>query len=74
MRSVSLTELRSGLSAYLRLVHSEVAPIVVTRYRRPYVLIRPLSKSAEDHFWSGLSRSRLLRIWKGEDDALYDYL
>jgi prevent-host-death family protein len=75
MRSISLTELRTGFSGYLRLVHSEGGPLVITRYGRPYVILQPLgSQSAEDDFWSGLSRDRLARVWKGENSALYDYL
>lgn len=75
MRSISLTELRNGFSRYLRLVHSEVAPILVTSYRRPYALLQPLDiKSAQDDSWSRLSVEQLQGVWKGEDGALYDYL
>ena len=40
-----------------------------------YALIQPLEQDdLDDLDWKRLTEKRLRNAWKGEDDALYDYL
>ena len=75
MRFASVAELKNGLSEYLALSRKKGEPIVVTHHGKPYALLQPLSElDLEELEWKQLARRKLARAWKGEADALYDYL
>jgi len=75
MRFASVAEVKDRFSEYLRTSRRKRESIVVTHHGKPYALIQPLSEQdLEELEWKGLARRRLARAWKGEDDALYDYL
>ena len=75
MRFASVAELKDQLSEYLVRARRKGEPIVVTRHGKPYALIHPLEEEdLEDLDWKRLAERRLRDAWKGEDDALYDYL
>jgi prevent-host-death family protein len=63
------------LPEYLARSRKEGDPIVVTHHGKPYALLQPLSEQdLEELEWKQLARRKLARAWKGEADALYDYL
>ena len=75
MRFASVAEVKNQLSEFLARARRKKEPIVVTRHGKPYALIQPIMDSdLEELEWKQLSKSRLISAWKGEDDALYDYL
>jgi prevent-host-death family protein len=75
MRFASVAEVKNQLSAYLARARRRREPIIVTHHGRPWAVIQPLSeKDIEDLDWSRLAKDRLADAWKGDDDALYDYL
>ena len=75
MRFVSLAELKDRLSECLVRARRKGEPIVVTRHGKPYALIQPLEEEDLEHLdWKSRAEKRLRDAWKGEDDALYDYL
>ena len=75
MRFASVAELKDQLSEYLVRARKKGEPIVVTRHGKPYALIQPLEeKDLEELDWKNLAAKRLRDAWRGEDDALYDYL
>ena len=75
MRFASVAELKNGLSEYLARSRKKGEPIVVTHHGKPYALLQPLSElDLEELEWKQLARRELARAWKGEADALYDYL
>jgi prevent-host-death family protein len=75
MRFASIAELKNQLSEYLVRARKKGESIIVTRHGKPYALLQPLEEEdLEDLDWKGLSEERLRDAWKGEDDALYDYL
>ena len=75
MRFASVAEVKNGLSEYLARARKKNEPIIVTHHGKPYALIQPLSEAdLEELDWKDLPRSKLARAWKGEDDALYDYV
>ena len=46
-----------------------------SRHGRPYALIQPITEhDLELLEWKGLAARRLSEAWKGEEEALYDYL
>jgi prevent-host-death family protein len=70
-----VAEIKNGLSEYLARARRKNEPIVVTYHGKPYALIQPLSEDdLEELDWKDLARRKLARAWKGEEDALYDYL
>jgi prevent-host-death family protein len=70
-----VAELKDGLSEHLSRARKKNEPIVVTHHGKPYALIQPLSEEdLEELEWRQLARRKLARAWKGEEDALYDYL
>lgn len=75
MRFVSVAEVKNRLSEYLAQARDEKEPIVVTHHGKPYALIQPISeRDLEGLGWKQLADERLRSAWKGEEDALYDYL
>ena len=75
MRFASVAELKDRLSEYLVRARKKGEPIIVTRHGKPYALIQPLDEQdLEALDWKTLAAERLRDAWKGEDDALYDYL
>ncbi len=75
MRFASVAELKDQLSEYLVRARKKREPIIVTRHGKPYALIQPLDEEDLDALdWKSLAENRLRDAWKGEDDALYDYL
>ena len=75
MRFASVAEVKNQLSEYLARSRKRKEPIVVTHHGKPYALIQPLSEGdLEELEWKQHARVRLRRAWKGEEDALYDYL
>jgi prevent-host-death family protein len=75
MRFASVAEVKDGLSQYLARARKKGEPIVVTHHGKPYALIQPLEEGdLEELEWKQLARNNLARAWKGEEDALYDYL
>lgn len=75
MRLASVAELKDGLSEYLARSRKKEEPIVVTHHGKPYALLQPLSEQdLEELEWRQLARRKRARAWKGEEDALYDYL
>lgn len=75
MRFASVAEVKNGLSAYLERAYKRKEPLVVTRHGKPYALIQPITEQDLEHLeWKGLAARRLSEAWKGEEDALYDYL
>lgn len=75
MRFASVAEVKDGLSRYLAQARKKSEPIVVTHHGKPYALIQPLSEAdLEELEWKDLARRKLAQAWKGEEDALYDYL
>ena len=75
MRFASVAELKDQLSEYLVRARKKGEPIIVTRHGKPYALIQPLEeKDLEELDWKNLAAKRLRDAWRGEDDALYDYL
>ena len=75
MRFASVAEVKNHLSEYLADAKRKRRPIIVTHHGKPYALIQPISEAdLEELEWKRLARARLTRAWKGETDALYDYL
>ena len=75
MRLASVAEVKNRLSEYLARAKKKNEVIVVTRHGKPYALIQPISgRDLERLDWGQLAEERLRQAWKGEDDALYDYL
>ena len=75
MRFASVADVKNGLSGYLARATKRKEPIIVTRHGKPYALIQPITEQdMESLEWKGLAQKRLSEAWKGEDDALYDYL
>lgn len=75
MRFASVAEVKNRLSAFLAEAQKKKEPIVVTHHGKPYALIQPISeRDLEELGWERLAEDRLREAWKGEDDALYDYL
>lgn len=75
MTFATVGDLKHHLIAYLRRARKTNEPIVVTRYGRPYALIRALkSEDLEMARWKELAERRLSHAWENDDDALYDYL
>jgi len=75
MTSASVGDLKRHLIVYVRRVRRTNEPIIVTRYGRPYALIRALkSEDLEMARWEELAARQLSSAWENDDDALYDYL
>jgi len=75
MRFASVAEIKDGLSEYLARARKKNEAIVVTHHGKPYALIQPLDQAdLEELEWKRLARRKLSQAWKGEEDALYDYL
>jgi prevent-host-death family protein len=75
MRFASVAEVKDQLSEYLSRAHKKNEAIVVTHHGKPYALIQALTeRDLEELEWRGVAKRRLERAWKGEEDALYDYL
>lgn len=75
MTFASVRDLKRHLIAHVRRARKTNEPIVVTRYGRPYALIRALkSEDLEMSGWKELAERQLSHTWENDDDALYDYL
>ena len=75
MRFASVADVKNQLSEYLARARKKKEAIIVTHHGKPYALIQPLSEQdLEELEWKELARKRLARAWKGDEDALYDYL
>jgi prevent-host-death family protein len=75
MRFASVAEVKNQLSGYLARARKTKEPIIVTNHGKPYALIQPLSEQdSEELEWRELAKQRLGRAWRGDPDALYDYL
>ena len=75
MRFASVADVKNQLSEYLARARKKKEAIIVTHHGKPYALIQPLSEQdLEELEWKELARERLARAWKGDEDALYDYL
>jgi len=75
MRFASVADVKNQLSEYLARARKKKEAIIVTHHGKPYALIQPLSEQdLEELEWKGLAKKRLARAWKGDEDALYDYL
>ncbi len=70
MRFASVAEVKNQLSVFLAQAQKRKEPIVVTHHGKPYALIQPISERDLER----LVEDRLRDVWKGEGDALYDYL
>jgi len=75
MRFASVADVKNQLSEYLARARKKKEAIIVTHHGKPYALIQPLSEQdLEELEWKELAAQRLARAWKGDEDALYDYL
>ncbi len=75
MRFASVAEVKNRLSEYLARARRNNEPIIVTHHGKPYALIQPLGEGdLAELDWKDFARTRLIRAWEGEPDALYDYL
>ena len=75
MRFASVADVKNQLSEYLARARKKKEAIIVTHHGKPYALIQPLSEQdLEELEWKELATQRLARAWKGDEDALYDYL
>ncbi|HEX9304922.1 MAG TPA: type II toxin-antitoxin system prevent-host-death family antitoxin [Thermoanaerobaculia bacterium] len=75
MTFASVGDLKRHLIAYIRRARKTNEPIVVTRYGRPYALIRALkSEDLGRSGWKELAERQLSYAWENDNDALYDYL
>ncbi|HEY2940862.1 MAG TPA: type II toxin-antitoxin system Phd/YefM family antitoxin [Vicinamibacteria bacterium] len=75
MRFASVAEVKDQLSEFLARARKKREPIVVTHHGKPYALIQPLTEEdLEGLEWNRLAKQRLAKVWRGEEDALYDYL
>jgi prevent-host-death family protein len=75
MRFATIAEIKDGLSEYLARARKKDEPIVVTHHGKPYALIQPLGEGdLEELEWKRLATRKLARVWRGEQDSLYDYL
>lgn len=75
MRFASVAEVKNQLSEYLARARKKKEPIIVTHHGKPYALIQPLSEQDLEYLeWKGLTKKRLGDAWRGDEDALYDYL
>jgi prevent-host-death family protein len=75
MRFATIAEIKDGLSEYLARARKKDEPIVVTHHGKPYALIQPLDEGdLEELEWKRLATRKLARVWRGEQDSLYDYL
>ena len=75
MRFASVAEVKNQLSRFLSQANKKKEPIIVTLHGKPYALIQPITElDLEELGWSRLAEDRLRQAWKGEEDALYDYL